>query len=83
MSNKNILSKDHFAAHQKVVSDYKLLLICENELSTLSATKKNPTYSRIKKEIIELLERIIENKNFLTENTKSDQEYLDKLTDKT
>jgi len=80
MNNVNILSKDHFAAHQQVVSDYKLLLICENELATYSGRKKNPTGARLKTEIITILHRIIENKNILTENTKADQEYLSSLT---
>lgn len=80
MNNVNILSKDHFAAHQQVVSDYKLLLICENELATYAGRKKNPTGARLKTEIITILHRIIENKNILTENTKADQEYLSSLT---
>jgi hypothetical protein len=80
MNNVNILSKDHFAAHQQVVSDYKLLLICENELATYTGRKKNPTCARLKTEIITILQRIIENKNILTENTKADQEYLSSLT---
>lgn len=80
MNSSNILSKDHFAAHQRVVSDYKLLLICENELATYTGRKKNPTYERLKKELITILHRIIENKNILTENTKADQEYLNSLT---
>ncbi|MDD2674365.1 MAG: hypothetical protein PHF81_05745 [Flavobacterium sp.] len=80
MNNVNILSKDHFAAHQQVVSDYKLLLICENELVTYAGRKKNPTGARLKTEIIAILHRIIENKNILTENTKADQEYLSSLT---
>jgi hypothetical protein len=79
MNNVNILSKDHFAAHQKVVSDYKLLLICENEFASYKGRKKNPTYTRLKNEIITLLHRIIENKNLLTENTKADEEYLSTL----
>jgi hypothetical protein len=80
MNNVNILSKDHFAAHQKVVSDYKLLLICENELASYKGRKKNPTCARLKNEIITILRRIIENKNLLTENTKADEEYLTSLT---
>jgi hypothetical protein len=80
MNNVNILSKDHFAAHQQVVSDYKLLIICEKELATNTERKKTTTSKRLKKEIILILERIIANKNILTENTKADQEYLHSLT---
>lgn len=80
MNNVNILSKDHFAAHQQVVSDYKLLLICENELARYTGREKNSTCARLKTEIITILQRIIENKNILTENTKADQEYLSSLT---
>jgi len=80
MNNVNILSKDHFAAYEKVISDYKLLLRCENELASHAGLKKNPAYMRLKDEIITLLQRIIENKNLLIENTKADQEYLRTLT---
>lgn len=80
MNSINILSKEHFAAHEKVVADYKLLLVCENELASYKGRKKNSTYARLKDEIITLLHRIIENKNLLTENTKADEEYLNTLT---
>ncbi|MEZ7500357.1 hypothetical protein QO200_16610 [Flavobacterium sp. Arc3] len=83
MNDVNILSKDHFAAHQQVVSDYKLLLICENELATHSSKGGNPIIMRLKKDIIFLLQRIIINKNILTENTKADQDYLQTLTSTT
>jgi hypothetical protein len=79
MENGNILSKEHFAAHQQVVTDYKLLLICENELATYSSKGKNETCARLRKEMIILLQRIIENKNILIENTKADHDYLDSL----
>jgi hypothetical protein len=80
MNNKNILSKDHFAAHEKVISDYKLLLRCEDELASYAGPKKNPACARLKNEIITILHRIIANKNILTENTNADQEYLNRLT---
>ncbi|AWG23034.1 hypothetical protein FFWV33_16625 [Flavobacterium faecale] len=80
MNDVNLLSKDHFAAHQQVVSDYKLLLICENELTTYSGREKNPIYARLRNEMIVLLQRIILNKNIIAENTKADQDYLQTLT---
>jgi hypothetical protein len=80
MNNISILSKDHFAAHQQVVSDYKLLLICENELAIYSGRKKSSNCARLKTEIIAILQRIIENKNILIESTQADQEYLNSLT---
>lgn len=80
MNNINLLSKDHFAAHEQVVSDYKLLLMCESELATSTDFDKNSSSTRIKKEMISLLNRIISNKNILTANIKADEEYLDSLT---
>lgn len=80
MNNVNLLSKDHFAAHEQVVSDYKLLLMCESELATYTDSDKNSSSTRIKKEMISLLNRIIANKNILTANIKADEEYLHSLT---
>ncbi|MBY0486486.1 MAG: hypothetical protein K2P85_04770 [Flavobacteriaceae bacterium] len=76
MYNVPILSKTHFAAYLQVIDDYKSLLVYEQELSLYSDEKKKNSYGRIKNDIIFLLQRIIENKNILKENTKSDQEYL-------
>jgi hypothetical protein len=79
MNGSNILSKDHFAAHEQVVSDYKLLLRCENEITRYSGEEKNLARTRLTKEMILILERIIINKNILIENTQADQDYLKKL----
>lgn len=79
MGDFNLLSKDHFAAHQQVIADYRLLLICETELTKYSDRKTSQTYFRLKNQIIVLLERIIGNKNILKMKTKADQEYLQSL----
>lgn len=80
MNSANISSKEHFAAHQQVVLDYKLLLICENELATYTIGEKNSSSTRLVKEMITLINRIIVNKNILKENTDPDHEFLQTLT---
>jgi len=80
MNGVNILSKDHFAAYQKIVSDYKLLLICENELANYLGKKKNQFVVGVENKMIVLLKQIILNKKILTENTKADEDYLQTLT---
>lgn len=79
MSNVFILSKDHFAAYNQVIDDYKSLLVYEQELIHHIDGRRKSSYERIKNEIIFLIQRIIENKNILKENTKADQEYLNSL----
>ena len=75
----SILSLKHFSAFNQVVEDYKSLLFYEQELLNYEDDKRKASYDRVKKEIIFLLKRIIENKNILKENTSADQEYLNKL----
>ncbi len=75
----SILSLKHFSAFNQVVEDYKSLLFYEQELLNYEDNKRKASYERVKKEIIFLLRRIIENKNILKENTNADQEYLNKL----
>jgi hypothetical protein len=79
MEQSNILSKDHFAAYRQVVSDYTLLLALEDQLKIYKSSEKNRTVVRVKKEIILILTRIIENKIFLAENAEADTEYLERL----
>tara|TARA_R110000823_G_scaffold252037_1_gene374737 strand:- start:564 stop:821 length:258 start_codon:yes stop_codon:yes gene_type:complete len=76
MNNISILSIKHFVAYNQVVEDYKTLIIYERELSLCHNRKKKANYDRIRDEIIFLLQRIIDNKNILKENTSADQEYL-------
>jgi hypothetical protein len=79
MKSMSILSLKHFSAFNQVVEDYKSLLFYEQELLNYEDNKRKASYERVKKEIIFLLRRIIENKNILKENTNADQEYLNKL----
>ncbi|GAA4080430.1 hypothetical protein GCM10022389_28170 [Flavobacterium cheonanense] len=79
MNNIAILSIKHFTAFNQVVEDYKSLLFYEQELINYEDDKRKASYERVKKEIIFLLKRIIKNKDILEENTKADQEYLNKL----
>lgn len=79
MNNVAILSIKHFTAFNQVVEDYKSLLFYEQELLNYEFDRRKTSYERVKKEIIFLLKRIIRNKEILEENTKADQEYLNKL----
>jgi hypothetical protein len=79
MNNVAILSIKHFTAFNQVVEDYKSLLFYEQELINYEDDRRKASYERVKKEIIFLLKRIIKNKDILEENTRADQEYLNKL----
>ncbi|MBX9889421.1 MAG: hypothetical protein K2Y30_15990 [Flavobacteriaceae bacterium] len=79
MGYNNITSKEHFTAYEQVITDYKLIVVCEMDLATYQSNSKNIASKMLKKEIISRLERIISNKNILNENTKADQEYLNRL----
>lgn len=79
MHHSSISSKNHFSAYQEIVSDYKLLLVCELDLSNYIGKEEHVTSVRLKKEMILLLQRIIKNKNILLESTKEDEDYLQKL----
>jgi hypothetical protein len=79
MNGVNILSKDHFAAHQQIVSDYTLLLLFEKELSNATTKEEKRIITKIKEEMVLLLQRIIKAKTFLIEEIKADQDYLNIL----
>jgi len=81
MNNIAILSIKHFSAFNQVVEDYKALSFYEQELLNYEDDRRKTSYERVKKEIIFLLKRIIKNKDILEENTKADQEYLNKFID--
>jgi hypothetical protein len=76
MDKIELLSKNHFLAYNQVVEDYKSLLVYEQELALYNQEKRKFSHIRIKNEIVILLKRIIENKNFLCISTKADEEYL-------
>jgi len=79
MNGDNILSKDHFNAHNQVVSDYTLLLLLEQELENCNTTEQDRIVKRLKGEMILLLQRIIVTKSFLQQKTEADKEYLSSL----